>query len=188
MIHGRLPADWGAGYPNVGIGVTAENQEMADQRIPLLLQVPAALHFVSAEPLLGPLDLSEWLHDSDCHYREGVCHCSEPRENHIGWVIVGGETGPKARPIHPDWARDLRNQCARAGTPFFVKQCGEWLPGSQCDRPGPYEYRGRVMPLPGVTTPYDRAPFKDLTIRIGAKAAGHLLDGVEWRQFPEVTP
>jgi protein gp37 len=90
---------------NVWLGVTAENQQRADERIPILLQIPAAVRFVSIEPMLGPVVIPEEWPD---------------------WVICGGETGPGARPIHPDWVRSLRDQCQVAGTPFFFKSWGEW--------------------------------------------------------------
>ena len=90
---------------NVWLGVTAENQQRADERIPILLQIPAAVRFVSIEPMLGPVVIPEEWPD---------------------WVICGGETGPGARPIHPDWVRSLRDQCQAAGTPFFFKSWGEW--------------------------------------------------------------
>lgn len=96
--------------PNVWLGVTAEDQEQADQRIPLLLQIPAALRFVSYEPALGPVDLSPWIDSLD-------------------WIICGGESGAKRRPMAPNWARAMRDQCAAAGVPFFFKQHGGFRPG-----------------------------------------------------------
>ncbi len=101
-----LPPDWGDGYPNVWLGVSAENQETADKRIPLLLDIPARVRFVSAEPLLGSIEFTHWL-PSGLH-----------------WIITGGESGPDARPMNLDWARSVRDQCANAGTAFFHKQHG----------------------------------------------------------------
>jgi protein gp37 len=95
---------WGNGWPNVWLGTTAETQTEANQRIPHLLRVPAHLHFLSVEPLLGLVDLSRWLPGA----------CDETRAT-VAWVICGGESGPGARPMHPDWARTLRDQCAAAG-------------------------------------------------------------------------
>lgn len=109
--------------PNVWLGVSVEDQEAADERIPLLLQTPAAVRWVSAEPLLGPVDLSSHLM---CLC--GMCGGDAP----LRWVVVGGESGPKARPMHPQWARDLRDQCAAASVPFLFKQWGEWAPRSEC--------------------------------------------------------
>jgi len=100
--------------PNVWLGVTAENQEAADERIPLLLQTPAAVRFVSAEPLLGPITLG-----GAVDYYHGNAY--KPT---LDWVIVGGESGPGARPMHPDWARSLMDQCQSAGVAFFFKQWG----------------------------------------------------------------
>ena len=132
-------------YENVWLGVTAENQEMADLRIPILLQIPAAVRFVSIEPMLGPVDFgigdySEhgWLkgwhceaeHDPRC---DGSCSigCPVPvqvENAKLDWVIVGGETGPGARPMHPEWVRSVRDQCQAAGVPFFFKSWGAGRP------------------------------------------------------------
>lgn len=107
-------------YPNVWIGTSVENQEYADKRIPELLKIPAAVRFLSVEPLLGPVDISQWLSCDTCLDRR-VHWCGA---NLVDWVIVGGESGPNARPMHPDWARAIRDQCLEAGTPFFMKQMG----------------------------------------------------------------
>ncbi len=115
---------------NLWLGVSIEDQATADERIPLLLQAPAAVRFVSYEPALGPVDLP-WVwpvcnaatqeqHDAECI---GGMACEEIG---IDWVIVGGESGPKARPMHPDWARSVRDQCTAAGVPFFFKQLGSY--------------------------------------------------------------
>jgi protein gp37 len=101
--------------PNVWAGVSVEDQSTADERIPLLLQTPAAVRWVSAEPLLGPVDLRDF--DDGLWRRSDAC---------LDWVVVGGESGPSARPIHPDWARSLRDQCAEAGVPFLFKQWGDF--------------------------------------------------------------
>lgn len=124
--------------PNLWLGVTAENQKAADERIPILLQIPAAVRFVSVEPMLERIEMDDrW----NCPRCNGTgyfqtdpyivrCHgCSEPLEDRgtgigIDWVICGGETGPGARPMNPDWARDLRDQCTAAGVPFFFKKLG----------------------------------------------------------------
>ena len=110
--------------PNIWHGVSVENQHWAEERIPYLLQVPSAIRFLSCEPLLGPLDLSEWLPPSDVEYhpynlRPPVTYrINSP----ISWVIVGGESGPRRRPMEMQWARSIRDQCADAGVPFFMKQ------------------------------------------------------------------
>lgn len=109
--------------PNVWLGATVVNQEEADRDIPKLLAVPAAKRFLSMEPLLGPVHLDQF-HPT----REPAL---PPLLDGVDWVIVGGESGPGARPMHPDWARSLRDQCAVAGVPFLFKQWGEWLPINQ---------------------------------------------------------
>jgi protein gp37 len=107
-------------WPNVWMGVSAEDQRWADTRIPALLATPAATRFVSAEPLLGPLDLSRWL-----HLQSGGPQ-THPRDGGLGldWVIVGGESGTKARPLDPQWAVQLVEHCQLAQVPIFVKQLG----------------------------------------------------------------
>lgn len=102
-IEDCLPKDWGSGYFNVWIGITVENEKVAEQRIPYLLKLSAWNKFVSAEPLLGLINFYHSLLD-------------------IGWVIVGGESGPAGRVMDPDWARDIRDQCKEFNTPFFMKQ------------------------------------------------------------------
>lgn len=127
QVEHRLPS-------NVWLGVSVENQEAAEERIPLLLQAPAAVRFVSAEPLLGPVILDngpgEFLRCPSCGYAPSdisrhmdhhLCSGSGPG---IHWVIVGGESGPGARPMNPEWGRSLRDQCVSAGVPFFFKQWG----------------------------------------------------------------
>lgn len=107
--------------PNVWLLTSVENQQTADQRIPELLKCRdlAPVLGLSCEPLLGPIQLDCWSPEE--HRRPG-------RDRTIDWIIVGGESGPKARPMHPDWPRSLRDQCQAAGVPFFFKQWGEWEP------------------------------------------------------------
>lgn len=174
---------------NMWLGATVENQAMADLRIPVLLSIPARVRFLSCEPLLAPLNLthmeSEVGYFIDAlageHWHPGAGSISsqtfrgKPR---ISWVIAGGESGPGARPSHPDWFRSLRDQCAAAGVPFFFKQHGEWigvpdlrnLPGSSGPGFGAYDHCA-----------YDR---DHEALRVGKKAAGATLDGREWREFP----
>jgi protein gp37 len=126
-ISSRDIASWP--LPNVWLGVSVENQPWADIRIPALLDTPAAVRWLSCEPLLSPVDLTRWLHESTCALAtEGMCTCFEPREVRPDWVVVGGESGPGARPMHPDWARSLRDQCQAADLPFLFKQWGDWGP------------------------------------------------------------
>jgi protein gp37 len=122
---------------NIWIGTSVEDQARGDERVPLLLEIPARIRFLSCEPLLGPVDLRRWTesesfdHSDDCDNEH--CSLSGGPEDCVGivtqyecinWVICGGESGPGARPMHPDWARSLRDQCQATGTPFFFKQWG----------------------------------------------------------------
>lgn len=125
---------------NVWLGVSVDDQQRADERIPLLLQTPAAVRFLSCEPLLGSVDLSKWIMpptEGQAFFDAlgGVCGgiIGKPvgrveYRNSLHWVIVGGESGPGARPMHPNWATSIRDQCQAARVPFFFKQWGEWLP------------------------------------------------------------
>ena len=160
--------------PNVWLGVTAENQARADERIPILLQTPAAKRFVSVEPMLGAVDLTQWIREVPVH--PGLCfhggrYGSTPK---LDWVICGGETGPGARPLHPDWVRSLRDQCKVADTPFFFKSWGEYCFPSQLLNNGSKSYTD------------EEDPSKWSQWKVGKKNAGRLLDGQEWNQFPEV--
>jgi protein gp37 len=113
-IGRSLPSDWGEGYRNVWLGVSVEDELAARQRLPVLANTPAWLRFVCCEPLLGPVDLRPWA-------------------GSIGWVIAGGETGPGARPLHPDWAQGLRDQCEAASIPFFFKAWGAHKAGRRLE-------------------------------------------------------
>lgn len=132
--------------PNVWLGTTVENQVEAERRIPVLLEIPARIHFLSCEPLLGPVDI--------------------PLLSRIDWIICGGESGANARPMNPNWARSLRDQCVDKQIPFFFKQWGEWCPfiggfGREhiFDDGQAMFWRGRAI-------------------------AGRLLDGFVWNQAP----
>lgn len=169
-LHFRFPA-------NVWIGATVENQEMADKRIPELLKIPARVRFLSCEPLLGPVDLLNPCGSKVFWIGAGV---------HL--VICGGEGGPHARPMHPDWARSLRDQCKAAGVPFFFKQWGEWAPQTQIgvELDGMAAAHALYLSATGATR--DAAHGSrgdDVTIqRVGKARAGCLLDGVEHQEFP----
>jgi protein gp37 len=131
-IAGNLPDDWHDGWPNVWLGVTAEDQRRADERIPHLLATPAAVRFVSVEPMLSPIDLRRLtLVQPKPPYGPGVYldaltgHVAGPDDMldaKLDWVIVGGESGPGARPMLHDWVRSVRDQCVAAAAPFFYKQ------------------------------------------------------------------
>lgn len=171
---------------NIWMGVTAENQEMADKRIPLLLQTPAAKRFVSIEPMLGPVDLeavsfkhSEGFFGSALGWHHlPYCRRKELKDGRVypslDWVICGGESGPHARPMHPDWVRSLRDQCQDAGVPFFFKQWGEFVDLRQV-KFSFQEWRDKTGKR-----------FDDglAVYRMGKKAAGRMLDGVEYMEFP----
>ena len=195
----------GLPLPNVWLGVSAENQETANRRIPLLLQTPAAMRFLSAEPLLGPLDLEHILYrddDVDClwnsltAYHEvlnstsmDIVATADDGVTKLDWVICGGESGPGARPMHPDWARLLRDQCAAAGVAFFFKQWGAYKNGSDF-KPDAIAVLGDGRICDGTVgqlTELDRqAPVFGATLmrRVGKKAAGSLLDDREHKAFP----
>jgi protein gp37 len=163
--------------PNVWLGVSAEDRPNLLERVGDLRNTPAAVRFISAEPLLG--DLGTILLDD------------------IDWIIVGGESGPKARPMHPAWARSIRDQCAAAGTAFFFKQWGEW--GKALPRPsgtpgnfaiasaGPHSefWPQNVIPVPSYPRQFSLFGGATVRERLGKKAAGRLLDGVEHNAMPE---
>ena len=106
--------------PNIFLGVTVENQQAANERIPTLLKIPAAGHWLSIEPMLGPVDL----YPAFCGFQPPSWGCGPD----ISGVALGGESGPGARPMHPDWARGVRDQCADSGVPFHFKSWGKWIP------------------------------------------------------------
>lgn len=160
--------------PNVWLGVSVEDQATANQRIPILLQTPSAVRWISAEPLLGPIDL---LRAGATEMDSVGCLTPGGGESFarglIDWVVVGGESGPKARPMHPDWVRSLRDQCAAAVVQFMLKQWGEWAPNCLCSRPDACK-----------TTPRPEPGKPGCMFRCGKKAAGRLLDGVQHDGYP----
>ncbi|MBB3979097.1 protein gp37 [Rhizobium azooxidifex] len=151
--------------PNVWLGVSVEDQKRANGRIPVLLDTPAAIRWISAEPLLGSLDVAWALSLNPLDIAAGLLargHFAPGLEKirHLDWVVVGGESGHAARPMQPEWAESLRDQCAAAGVPFLFKQWGSHKQTSDCN--------GRYM------------------IPATKKEAGRLLDGIEHNGFPEV--
>lgn len=161
---------WGNPPQNLALGVSVENQETADERVPLLLETPAFRRFVSAEPLLGPIDLNK---------RE--CLIDKKRftltlGNYLDLVIVGGESSPKARPMHPDWVRLTRDQCADSNVPFMFKQWGEFIEAPVV-KGNLIDYRASCVKITNYGNPIviEGKAYS----RIGKKAAGRLLDGVE---------
>lgn len=166
---------------NVWLGATICNQEEADRDIPKLLAVPAAVRFLSVEPMLGRIDLCEtfgmwWNQTMQCFESNGASgfnrNPTNLAERAIDWVIVGGESGPNARPMHPEWARRLRDQCAAAGVPFLFKQWGEWAPREP--------YASEKMESDELSGTWDGVSY-----RYGKKAAGRLLDGLQHDGYPK---
>lgn len=188
---------------NIWIGCTVENQEMADRRLPELLKIPAAVRFLSCEPLLGPVEFSDVTRRSDAVYQLG-----KKALDGIHWVICGGESGPNARPMHPDWARSLRDQCVHARIPFHFKQWGEfgpsfvrastgdpvfaqfenmqqwinhasWINGGICvDAKGVLMRRG---------LDFEAADYPVVIMhKLGKKRSGRIIDGLTWNELPEV--
>lgn len=170
----QMLVDAGRGFqdlpPWVWLGTSVEDQRRANERIPLLLDIPARVRFLSCEPLLGPVILrDEW--------RYPMYAKDDPRYFHLGgrgvdWVIVGGESGHGARPMSADWARSLRDQCQAAGVAFHFKQWGEHTPYYEAIDPK----TGRLE-----TREYPGGTVK----RVGKHAAGRLLDGREWNELPQ---
>jgi protein gp37 len=171
--------------PNVHLGVSCENQAAADERIPLLLQCPAAVRWVSAEPLLGAIDFgAEYLTTKLGTYPFPAIEREHRTKliDLLDWIVCGGESGPHARPMHPDWARSIRDQCKAAGVPFHFKQHGEWLPGGFYDGFTVPDCMGAAMNNPKNMHYFE--PPGGKCWRVGKKQAGHLLDGREYRMWP----
>lgn len=165
--------------PNVWLGVSVEDQATADERIPILLDTPATLRWVSAEPLLGMVDLNGMSRTVGAAADEVSADddaLGPPLGGVAGidWVVAGGESGPAARPSHPEWVRSLRDQCAKAGVPFLFKQWGEWAPPRTVHR------------LP---RGFKTHQFYDDTVlwKYGKKIAGRTLDGTVHDESPGVT-
>jgi protein gp37 len=207
----NLAGDWSIWpLPNVWHGVSVENQSTADDRIPWLLDTPSAVRFLSCEPLLGPVDLTRLSpinhpQKGDPDPFTGRCYWPAARgafqdsvnaqsdtTGKLHWVIVGGESGPDARPMHPSWARDLRDQCIDADVAFFFKQWGEWNAVYDRDREDPDWRRcdvvsketpnGQWMNLAGGNGFHGDCVVR--MDRVGKARAGRLLDGYEWLEFP----
>lgn len=156
-VHGQREG-WADNVPpNFWIGATIADQDEADRDIPKLLAVPAAVRFLSMEPLLGDVTVFDL---------DGPIDVPDGMKSPLDWVIVGGESGPGARPMQPDWARSLRDQCEAAGVPFLFKQWGEFAPNWYNDDAG--------VKIPG----------SEWIDRMGKKIAGRELDGRTWDGFP----
>ena len=187
IYEGKLP------LPNLWLGVTAENQEQADKRIPLLLQIPATVRFVSCEPLLNNINISPLLGEMPGGQRG------------LDWVIAGGESGNKARPMHPDWVRSIRDQCKTANVPFFFKQWGKWRPEfksklnertcivcgctdfNACEGGCSWIEISNMEDICSNCGHYKVRKFNDnlLAFAIGKKKSGRKLDGIEYNEFPK---
>lgn len=184
---------WPAVLPNVWLGVSVEDQHWADVRIPALLDTPAAVRWLSCEPLLGPVDLRPWLwegHTIRTDYGTGVEYDEHLRDE-LDWVVVGGESGAGARPMHPAWALSLRDQCAAAQIPFLFKQWGNWAPIGP-DQAAPKDV---VLHRDGKYFPLTASLFTGIEVErrremyvlrnVGKKRAGRELDGRVWDEYPE---
>jgi len=188
---------WPWPLPNVALGVSCEDQQRADERIPDLLATPAACRMVSLEPLLGLVDLKQWL-DQECPYVSSEDMRQHWYETHarINWLICGGESGSRARPMHPNWVRSIRDQCVSAGLPFFFKQWGHFRPVSSVDTDDCIEAAVQTANIRRTVLVYrdgriedgDRLPTEPggwFMEPVGKKSAGRLLDGKVWDQRPE---
>lgn len=173
---------------NLWLGATVCNQSEADRDIPILLSIPAAKHWLSIEPMLGPVDLFE------------VGGIMAKGLNGLDWIVCGGESGGGARPMHPAWARSVRDQCQAAGIPYYFKQWGEWIPwefdDQQFNNVAYSQHKKELwnddVPRDPLNLPKGWETFFmddpiDLTLfqRVGTKAAGNLLDGQKWEHLPE---
>jgi protein gp37 len=173
--------------PNVWLGVSVEDQKRADERIPILLDTPAAVRWISAEPLLGPVDLMDidwpssrpkFPETDDISDARSALHTIEG--SRLDWVVVGGESGPGSRPMHPDWARSLRDQCKAAGVAFLFKQWGNWAACRDSQGFWPVDEGGCIKLRTDGTKGEDGWPMQN----VGKKHAGRLLDGVEHNEYP----
>ena len=219
--------------------MSVEDQARAVERIPILLDTPAAIRWISAEPLLGPVDLRQWLPAKRKAHRPGgepfladhfymtkcehcgwtgsselcgadtggddsdvycpACHrsiCGNDGGPSLDWGVFGGESGPNARPMHPDWVRDGRDQFAAAGVAFLFKQWGEWTPGENAqntigravDTADWFDSRWHFERLSAASCADQHIDDEPTLYRAGKKAAGRLLDGVLHDGFPEARP
>lgn len=155
----RRIAPWAEQWPpNVWLGTSVENQRLAERRLPFLLENPAAIRFLSCEPLLGPLDLRPWFK------KKGLYP--------INWIIAGGESGGNCRPMHPNWATSLLQQCQEFKIPFHFKQWGHWVPAELTNQ----ARRPQLLHL------INERPVN--MVRLPKKVAGRILDGNTWDGVP----
>lgn len=171
--------------PNVWMGTSANDQKSGDLRIPKLLELKGCLRFLSYEPATGPLDLrnvgtdESWSLDTlaGVGYADGNYYRDEPR---LHWVIMGGESGPKADPMHPAWVRKVRDDCKATGTPFFFKQWGAWKPHLFYTQEQEITIKFNL----GKNEFLFPDPVQNM-IRVGKGIAGNEIDGETWQQFPK---
>lgn len=191
----REPPTWP--WPHVWLGAAICNQAEADRDVPKLLAMPASVRFLSIEPMLGPVAVPK-LCDSGSVPGPGsvggvTCSRCDGTQRYgclgVDWIICGGESGPHARPMHPDWVRSLRDQCAAAGVPFHFKQWGEWLPRGPESMGYPLVDGVKRVRLTDLGENGQRLSARggnDCWMqRAGTKAAGRLLDGVEHDGFTQ---
>lgn len=196
LITRAVQPEWDWPLENVWLGVTCENQQVADERIPHLLQTPAAVRWLICEPLLGEIDLTNIELPREYNISistPGRINCLTTQDNDhfysshnkIDWVVIGGESGRNdkhIRPMHPDWARSLRDQCVAVGVPFFFKQWGEYLPITEIQ-----QRANKKLDFFSLTHDPKVLSFENQSMefwRVGKKAAGRLLDGREWSEYP----
>jgi len=151
--------DWPA---NVWLGTSVENQTLAEKRLPFLLRNPAAVRFLSCEPLLGKLNLRSWFNRRGLHP--------------IDWIIAGGESGGHSRPMHPDWVRSLLNQCEEFKVPFHFKQWGNWVPTEVTTETAQPKFLKLLNERPVNM------------VRVGKRVAGRIFDGTTWNGLPHTRP
>jgi protein gp37 len=185
LLARQTAPGFSAPLENIWLGVSVEDQAHADARIPDLLATPAALRWISAEPLLGPVDLTGAL---PCILSRGIGN--DPGYSTIDWVVAGGESQGSDRPSHPDWFRSLRDQCQAARVPFHFKQWGDWRPDNLLDNP---RRRGLLMRSDGrrpsdsdigrmLDGTFDFTGYQHFS---DVGAGSRTLDGRIWDEFPE---
>lgn len=180
---------------NVWLGVSAENQPTFNARVRLLFKVPAVVRWISAEPLLGEINAEEAFAHYDRNGEPSIPRVDPDGSLTIKWVVVGGESGSRARPMHPDWARKIRDQCVEAGCAFFFKQWGAWLPSLQftpelLEQTPPFSDRWSNAVLRGDEWVYELADADcngddSWCCNVGKKRAGRVLYGRTWDEYPD---
>ena len=192
-VMARVPEEWEIlqREQNVWLGVTAENQARADERVPKLIELDwPGKKFVSIEPMIGPVDLRRWLrvysHKGPpcCEDQEGYHPLGHDLPNRpsplLSWAIVGGESGANARPMDANWARAVRDQCQSAGVPFFFKQWGEWLPICQ-----DWKLQDDAETHRMASAPIGRWHAGTDSLRVGKDRTGKRLDGAQHLERPD---